>query len=176
MPNSTTQRYTLVAIALHWLIALFIIGLLATGWYSGSLPKGEARTAIILLHKSVGLLVFGLILIRIFWRLTHTPPPLPESLPSWTKVVAGILHFGLYALMIIQPVSGYLASIYGGYKVAFFGMLLPAWGAKNDNLRAFFNETHDIAGIIFAVLIAIHLAAAIKHMIAKNGIVQRILP
>ncbi|MEN9847815.1 MAG: hypothetical protein RL368_555, partial [Pseudomonadota bacterium] len=94
MPNST-QRYTLVAIALHWLIALFIIGLLATGWYSGSLPKGDARTAIILLHKSIGLLVFGLILIRIFWRLTHTPPALPESLPSWTKVVAGILHFGL---------------------------------------------------------------------------------
>ena len=115
-------------------------------------------------------------MIRIFWRLTHTPPALPDSLPSWTKVVAGILHFGLYALMVIQPLSGYLASIYGGYKVAFFGMLLPPWGAKDDNLRAFFNQTHDILGIVFAVLIAIHLAAAIKHMIAKNGIMQRMLP
>jgi cytochrome b561 len=176
MMNESIQRYSTIAILLHWLMAICIIGLMATGWYLDTLPKGDAKLNLMMMHKSFGVLAFGLVIIRILWRLTHTPPALPESLPAWTRKVANTLHIGLYVLMVIQPLSGYLASVFGGYKVAFFGMLLPQWGEKNDNLRAFFHETHEIAGIILAVLIVVHLAAAVKHMIAKNGIIQRMLP
>jgi len=168
-------RYTKVAIILHWIIATLILGLLATGWYSEVLPKGDARTSIVMLHKSVGLLVFGFIMLRIFWRLSHKPPALPESLPAWQRTVAGILHFALYLLMFIQPVSGYLSSLLGAKPVTFFGIVIPQWVEKNDAIRPFFHDTHEIAGIIFTALVVIHIAAAIKHQLAKDGIAQRML-
>jgi cytochrome b561 len=168
-------RYTKVAIILHWIIAALILGLLATGWYSEVLPKGDARTSIVMLHKSVGLLVFGFIMLRIFWRLSHKPPALPESLPAWQRTVAGILHFALYLLMFIQPVSGYLSSLLGAKPVTFFGVVIPQWVEKNDAIRPFFHDTHEIAGIIFTALVVIHIAAAIKHQLAKDGIAQRML-
>lgn len=168
-------RYTKVAIILHWIIAVLILGLLATGWYSEVLPKGDARTSIVMLHKSVGLLVFGFIMLRIFWRLSHKPPALPESLPAWQRTVAGILHFALYLLMFIQPVSGYLSSLLGAKPVTFFGIVIPQWVEKNDAIRPFFHDTHEIAGIIFTALVVIHIAAAIKHQLAKDGIAQRML-
>ncbi len=168
-------RYTKVAIILHWIIAALILGLLATGWYSEVLPKGDARTSIVMLHKSVGLLVFGFIMLRIFWRLSHKPPALPESLPAWQRTVAGILHFALYLLMFIQPVSGYLSSLLGAKPVTFFGIVIPQWVEKNDAIRPFFHDTHEIAGIIFTDLVVIHIAAAIKHQLAKDGIAQRML-
>ncbi len=173
--SNFTQRYTTVAIILHWVIALLILGLFATGWYSEILPKGDARTSIVMLHKSVGLLVFGFIVIRIFWRLSHKPPALPATMPAWQQTSAGLLHFALYALMFIQPVSGYLSSLLGAKPVTFFGILIPQWLEKNDAIRPFFHDTHKVAGIVFTVLVVIHIAAAIKHQLAKDGISQRML-
>ncbi|MEN9849129.1 MAG: hypothetical protein RL368_1869 [Pseudomonadota bacterium] len=171
----SVQAYTKVAIILHWVIALLILGLLATGWYSEILPKGDARTSLVMFHKSVGLLVFGFILMRIFWRLSHKPPALPESLPAWQRVSAGVLHFALYVFMFVQPVSGYLSSLLGAKPVTFFGIVIPQWVEKNDAIRPFFHDTHEIAGIIFTILVVIHIAAAIKHQLAKDGISQRML-
>ena len=77
--------------------------------------------------------------------------------------------------MFIQPVSGYLSSLLGAKPVTFFGIVIPQWVEKNDAIRPFFHDMHEIAGIIFTALVVIHIAAAIKHQFAKDGIAQRML-
>lgn len=100
-------RYTRTAIALHWLIALLIIGNVVLALSADSLPDDWVRP-VINTHKSIGITVLGLALMRILWRVSHKPPPLPREFPSWEKVAAHVAHFVLYFLMIALPLSGWL--------------------------------------------------------------------
>ena len=100
-------RYTRTAMALHWLIALMIICNVLLGLFGESFPDGWVRPAIDT-HKSIGITVLGLVILRILWRLSHKPPPLPRTFPKWEHVAAHVAHFLLYLLMIGLPLSGWL--------------------------------------------------------------------
>ena len=94
------------------------------------LPKGPDWSAYFSLHKSVGLTVFLLAALRLVWRATHPPPPLPASMPRWQSLLARGNHEFLYALIFLQPVSGYLSSSFSGYRTSFFGFPLPSLGLE----------------------------------------------
>src|SRR5713101_7460126 len=92
--NPATDRYTGVAIVLHWLVAALVIGQLFFGWSIAEIPRGsEGRGALVNLHKSVGLTIWLLVWIRLGWRWTHRPPPLPPSLNGWQRAAASASHF-----------------------------------------------------------------------------------
>lgn len=169
------ERYNRVAITLHWLIALGVIWQIAIGWSMIDIPKNPPglRVQWFNFHKSIGLTLGMLILLRIVWRITHGTPPLPDHMPSWQKLASKISHWGLYACMIVMPVSGYLGSSFTKYPIVYFGYKLPHWGWDAPAYKEICSQVHYAAVIVFMTLIAIHIAAAIKHMIAKDGVVQR---
>src|SRR5262245_35036490 len=123
-------RYTTFAIALHWIIAALIATLIVLGLYMTGLPRNTPERAYFLnLHKSLGLLTLLIVAVRIAWRLSHKPPPLPPATPAWQRHGAALSHRLLYAVMVLQPATGYLMSSFGKYGVQFFGIPLPAAGS-----------------------------------------------
>ena len=173
---SRGERYTRVAIILHWLIALGVLAQIALGWWMIDIPKSPpgVRAYWFNIHKSIGLTLGLLILLRVVWRFTHTAPPLPNHIPAWQKTASKISHYLMYACMIVMPVSGYLGSSFSKYPIKYFGYALPHWGWEAPAYKAICSQVHYIAVVIFMLLIAVHVAAAIKHMMARDGVIQRI--
>ena len=177
--DSPPTRYTRTAMALHWLIAFAVFGQIAFGWYLELIPLGAPpRAAVVNFHKSTGLVIGLLIVFRLAWRLTHTPPPLPESMPAWERSAARLNHVLLYACMLIMPIAGYTASNFSKFGVKFFNAIpLPPWGVDDRDIYAFFNGLHVGTSYVFVALIALHAAAALKHlMFPRHGILRRMLP
>lgn len=170
------QRYTLTAIVLHWAIALMVFVLIGVGWYMDDLPKGPDRGWYFALHKNIGISLFLLLLLRVIWRATHRPPPLPD-LPAWNRNLARANHFLLYALLFIQPVSGYISSSFSGHKGRYFGMELPYWGWKDETLNDIFSTLHEISSKVLLALVAFHLLGAIMHRAYyRDSTMRRMLP
>ncbi len=177
MGTKSAAQYTLVAIVLHWTIALLLCALVAIGWNMVDLPRGPDRTFNFALHKSIGLTVFTLALVRVVWRFFNRPPPYHPSVSRWRITIARSAHLLFYVLLFLQPVSGYLSSSFSGYQTAIFGIGLPHWGWSDPPLNEFFTEIHVMSSVFFIVLICIHILGALSHALDRNdGIFRRILP
>ena len=173
------ERYDDVAIALHWLLAVAILLQIALGLYLNEVPRGTpARTVWVNFHKSVGITLAALILARLWWRLTHRPPALPASMPAWERIAARVNHALLYACMVGMPLAGYLATNFSKFGIRYFGLVeLPPWGTDDKQIYAIFNTTHKTLALVFIALIALHLAAAFKHVLVdRDGIMRRMWP
>ncbi len=194
--KQTPSRYTKTAIILHWLIAIFIALMFGLGWFMADLPKeapkqmaydlfdlgvytwqlaeeASPRTFYFNLHKSLGLTVLALIVLRVLWRITHTPPAALSSYKAIEKKVATATHHSLYLLMLSVPVTGLIMAINSKYGVKWFGIDVIA-GLDNKPVRDFFECTHEFVGIVLLVLIGIHLLGALKHkFIDKDDTMSR---
>src|SRR5882762_1924121 len=173
------DRYTRTAMTLHWLIAAAVLGQIAFGWYLQLIPRlTPDRTIFVNFHKSTGLVIGLLIVLRLAWRLSHKPPPLPVSMPAWERRAALANHFLLYACMLIMPIAGYTASNFSKFGVKFFNAVtLPPWGVDDRDIYALFNGLHVGTSYVFVTLIAIHMLAAAKHLVfPRHGILRRMLP
>jgi cytochrome b561 len=173
--SDASSRYTHTAIALHWLIAALVILQFAWGWWMQEIPKQPVgpRVDALNLHKSVGMTILALMVVRILWRIGHRPPPLPP-LASWQAQVAHLTHIALYALLVIQPLSGYLGSEFSGFPVKFFGMTLPSWAGKNVALKEFLSGVHLATSWTIAVLVGLHVCGALKHaLVDRDGLLAR---
>jgi cytochrome b561 len=179
MPSSEpTTRYTTTAIVLHWLIAVAVLGLIAWGWWMQTIPKDPlgARVNAFNLHKSIGMTVLLLMLARVAWRAGHAPPPF-VPMPPWQAKLARAVHWLLYACLILQPVSGYLGSVFSGYPIRFFGVVLPAWASRNDALKEALSAFHLVDSWVLVVALALHFAGTLKHaMWERDGSFRRIWP
>lgn len=179
MPATNPRpAYDRVALALHWLIALAIVGQLFLGWYVHDIPRGTpARGYWINIHKSVGLTLGLFILFRLGWRLWRGAPAMPSGLPAWQAAAARASHALLYACMVALPLTGYLASNFSKHGIRFFNtFLLPPWGADDKALYAALNGTHVALTWVLLALIALHVAAALVHLARRDGVFQRMLP
>lgn len=170
----SSQRYTPVAIVLHWLMAALVIYMLWLGWVMVDLPKGAERTAAYGLHKSIGLLLLALIVVRIGWRLRHAPPPLLGT--GWERRVAHGTHHALYAFLLLAPLAGYLASCFSPYPLKFFGIEVFKAGWPDEGINGVFKQAHVAAGWLGMVLVALHVAGAVKNLLRRDGSLQRMLP
>jgi len=174
-------RYDRVQILLHWLIALMIFAMIGLGLFMVELPKESelppgvesVRAFYFLLHKSIGLTLAGLIVLRLIWRLTHKAPPLPDTISKWQQKAAGAVHGLFYVVMIAMPLSGYLQSMFSKYDTKFWGIVLPRLAEPSDSMRKVFTEIHELLAFFLIGLIVIHVAAAIKHKIAGTGVSER---
>lgn len=172
------QRYTLTAISLHWLMALLLFGIFPLGIYMHDLPLSPAKLQLYSYHKWIGVTIFLLVLVRLLWRATHTPPPLPDTIPRWQQFASQAVHTGLYGLMLAVPVSGWLMSSAKGFKTVWFGIVpLPDVLAKDKALGEWLGEVHEVLSFTLALLIALHVAAALKHhFLERDDVLRRMLP
>jgi cytochrome b561 len=178
METTAQQRYTTIAIVLHWLIAAAVLFMIGLGWAMDDIPKGTPERAYWFnLHKSIGVTIGGLMVLRLLWRLAHRPPPLPASMPAWEVRAAGLSHVLLYVLLIAMPVIGFLASNFTKYGVKYFGLQIGPFFAENQAARDALQELHGALSYVLVVLIAVHMAAAVKHwLVDRDGVFQRMLP
>jgi len=179
-----SNHYTRVAIVLHWLIGLSIIGLLILGLTMEDFPADYRKTAY-MIHKSLGLSVLVLSLFRLIWRLTHPVPALPSDMKVWEKFAAHAVHAGLYFLMIALPLTGWalVSSSPRGFPTIWFGLFewppLPVLSeiVNKKEVSHSFANIHEILAWIAISLILLHLGAALKHhFITRDGILVRMLP
>ncbi|MDX2027398.1 MAG: cytochrome b [Alphaproteobacteria bacterium] len=177
--------YDPVAKALHWLIALAVIGMLAVGWIMVGLPNGPEKFALFQWHKSIGITVLLLALVRLAWRLKHPAPLLPSTMPGWEKFAAHAGHFLLYALMIGMPLVGWVVvstsplnlptMFYGFFQWPHLPVLSTLENRKEINDLAAW--AHGVAAWIFVALIVGHAAAAWKHhLINRDNVLLRMMP
>jgi len=169
------DRYTWTAIALHWLIAIVVIVQFKWGWWMQDIPKQPpgARVDAYNLHKSVGLTILALMIVRLLWRWRHPAPALP-AMPDWQRRLAHINHWLLYAALFVMPVAGYLGSVFSGYPVKYFGVTLPAWGIKDESLKSLCSGVHLVTSYVLFFAVVLHVAAALKHaLIDRDGLLSR---
>jgi len=168
-------RYPKAAVVLHWTLALLILALLASGWYMVDIPRNtDARAFWFNLHKSIGVLTAFFIVALIVWRARHASPPLPSAMPRWERAAAHLNHTLFYLSMVLITVAGYLTSSFSKYAVKFFGIELPHWGWDDAALRGNLADVHRVSAYIFALLIVVHVAAAVKHLVVdKDGVFER---
>ncbi len=179
----TISRYSRVAIGLHWLIALIIIGNLIGGltldfFMDSADPAMKARGVVIIgLHKSLGLTVILLTIVRLGWRLTNPPPMLPAHMTRLERRLAQFTHIVFYALMFILPLSGWALASTGRAPIRWFGLVdvphLPVAASQ----RGLFGESHELLGWTMIGLLVLHILAALKHHILdRDDVLAGMLP
>jgi cytochrome b561 len=172
-----TEQYTRTAITLHWFIALLIFAAFPLGVYMHELPLSPDKLRLYSYHKWIGVTVFMLALIRLYWRATHQPPALPASMPGWEKLAAHATHYALYALIFIIPLSGWLMSSAKGFQTVWFGVLpLPDLAGKDKELGDLLLEVHKLLNFLMLGLLFGHVGAALKHhFIQHDDILARMV-
>lgn len=161
--TSTANRYTPVAIGLHWLMALAIVGAFGVGLYMTGLPFSPARLKLYNWHKWAGVTILALAALRLLWRLTHRPPAEPP-MPAWQALVARLTHNLLYVTFFAVPLLGWAYSSAAGFPIVWFGVLpLPDFVGKDKELADALKEAHKFAAYFLGLLVAGHLAGALKH-------------
>ena len=169
----TNEHYTAVAILLHWTISTCFLSALALGIASKYLPESTMST-VFFLHKSFGLTVLFLMLIRIMWRLTHKPPAFPNTMPTWMKQSAKLSHFCLYLVALLMPLTGLLMSSAGNHFSSFWGLFAIKLPIQSKALGSFMNSAHYYIAWIIGGLVILHIGAVIKHqLIDKDRILDR---
>jgi len=178
-PGARRFRYDFTQRALHWLMAAIIFAAIALGVYASYLPPGTgARPALLDIHKSLGMTALVLVLVRIAYRLFRGEPPYREPPPLLSHVAAKLAHFGLYALMLFMPVTGYLFSGAGGYSLPWFGLFAwPRLIARDKALALSGQQLHHIGAWVIGALVGGHVLAAIWHRwVKKDEVLARMLP
>ncbi len=179
-------RYSSVAVALHWAIAVLILGQIAGGFYMHNLPNASPiKFDLYQLHKSFGLSILLLTVFRLGWRFTHRPPALPAAMPGWEKLAARAAHWGFYALLILTPLAGWAMVSVSPTEIPtkFFGFIpvphLPFFDGVADAKAAedMMKERHELLAILILVLLALHVGAALKHRFwNKDQVLQSMTP
>ncbi len=172
----SNDRYGWPAMALHWLHACLVLGLLFVGWTMVDLPKGAERSATYALHKSFGLCALALILIRLAWRFYRTPPAAAAHLKPWERRLSIGVHHALYLLLLLAPLAGYLSASFTKYPMKFFGIVLPALAWPDETLNSIFNNLHKGAVWALMFLVFLHIAGALHHALRRDGVLSRMLP
>ena len=174
MHDQTIQRYTTVAIFLHWTIALLLIGNVFLGWSADWVADEHVRS-VIDTHKSTGILILGLVLLRILWRVGHPPPPLPSGYQPWERVASHTVHGLLYVVMLALPLSGWMhdsawkdAATHPMHWFNLFewprlGFIMGLEPAVKEHWHTVLGKIHTGIGYALYLLFFLHVAGALKH-------------
>lgn len=167
--------YTPIAKGLHWLMAVMILGLLALGTLMTELPLSPQKLELYSWHKWFGVTVFLLVWLRLAWRVTHRPPPLPATLSPAMRLAAHAGHGLLYVLMIVIPLTGWLMSSAKGFQTVWFGVLpLPDLLARNRELGDLLQQVHKLLNLLLMLTLAGHVLAALwHHLVLKDDTLRR---
>ena len=176
--RNTATRWGAVAQFLHWLIVVLIIVQVVLASIADDLPLGMKKLAMLARHKSVGITILGLALIRLMWRWANPTPPLPDTLRPYERALARFTHAALYFLLFAMPLSGWMMSSARGFPVSWFGFFqLPDVVPKSKPLYEALLTTHQSLALVLAAVVTLHAAAALKHhFMMKDDVLRRMLP
>jgi cytochrome b561 len=177
MGEGTVPGYTLTARILHWVTAVLVLTMIPIGIAMANADFGKAQDTLYHLHRSVGVLLLPIVVIRVIWRFLHPPPPLPSDIPAIQQVAAHTTHWALYALLIVQPVIGWIATSAYRAPILFFWLfeVPPIWPVDQPFSEAMF-KVHRNLGIAIAFLACIHIGAALfHHFIRKDRVLMRMV-
>jgi cytochrome b561 len=163
------ETYTVTARIIHWITAAIVLSMIPIGFIMANLDSGPTQDFLFELHLSLGTMLLPLVLVRVVWRLTHTPPPLPSDIPPLQRFVASATHYLLYATLIVQPILGWIGVSAYRAPISFFGLfeLPPIW--RED--RAFSDQifvVHRNVAFIMAALILMHFGGAMYHQLIRQ--------
>ena len=176
--NPTNRRYTVIAQALHWFIAFLIVVQFPLARAAAALPIGLRKLALLAEHKSVGMTVFILAVVRLVWRWRNPPPDLPIDMKRHERQLARVSHVSLYLLLFAMPLSGWLMSSAKNYSVSWFGLF--TWPNLLKPSEAAFQTLkwlHHLLSNLLFWLASLHVVAALKHHFwNKDDVLVRMLP
>lgn len=173
------RRYSTVSILLHWTIFALILGNATVGGWMEE-ASGSQRFEYLALHKSIGITVLALTLVRIGWRIAHPWPPFPDDMATWERVLARGTHIAFYALTLAVPLLGWAAvSAHGAPATDWFGLFpvgnLPI--AESDAAGEQIGALHKLLVKAIYVVLALHVAGALKHhFLNRDVVLHRMLP
>lgn len=179
MPNQPVNRYTPAAQLFHWLTAALLFLVVPIAWVMVNM-RGTAKLAGLLftIHESIGLTIFVLVAVRLWWRARHAPPPLPSNFAMLYRLAATVSHWILYVILIGMPVTGYLMNATSGFPISFFGILtLPQLPKLTFVSETAFWLHIGIGQWLLYALVLLHMAATVWHVaVQRDGTLNRMLP
>ncbi len=176
--RNTPTRWGPVSQALHWLIVLLILGQGTVGLLMGGLDNGPDKIQVYALHKSFGLTIFALALLRLAWRLVAGTPRPVRGTPTWQHRIASITHVALYALLFALPLTGWVLNSAAGFPLQWFGLLnLPKIAGTDEALHETAEQAHELLFWILVALALVHAGAALyHHLFQRDDTLARMLP
>lgn len=177
-PSLLPERWGTVSQLFHWTCAALIVALGGIGLYMTGLSSASAKVGVYALHKSLGITLLVLVLLRLLWRWTHAVPGVIAGTKRHLKLAADGMHGVLYAMMIAMPLTGWLINSTAGYPLKWFNLVrLPAIASKDEHLNGIAKALHEYGFWLLAVLVAGHVLAALyHHAFLQDGTLHRMLP
>ena len=172
------NRYSTVSLVLHWLIAVLVVTQIGLIW-AHEATEGPISREFVNIHKSVGLSILVLTLVRLGWRIANPAIPLPLEMPRWQKLLARTNHVLFYVLLIAMPLVGWAASSAAGRDIVWFGLfewpLLPIGGGRET--AGDLMDVHEAAAKLLIFLVVLHIVGALKHQfIDRDNVLHRMIP
>jgi cytochrome b561 len=176
--KNTPERWGQVSQSLHWLIVILIVVMAYLGLTMTDLPNSPHKIAVYSLHKSIGLTILALVILRLLWRLYAGSPQTLTSMPPLQARIAAITHWALYALLFALPISGWVVNSTAGFPLQWFHLVnLPAIAAKSDSTHDLAASTHQALFWVLIALAVVHAAAAFyHHLFQRDETLARMLP
>jgi cytochrome b561 len=178
MLRNSRERWGTVSQALHWLIVLLILVQGTIGLLMDDMRSGPDKIEVYALHKSIGLSVLALALLRLGWRLVAgSPRPVPGT-PRWQRWAASASHGLLYVLLLVLPLSGWVLNSAAGFPLQWFSLFnLPPLAAQDELLRAQAEAAHEWLFWLLCLVASVHAAAAFyHHLFLRDATLSRMLP
>lgn len=181
MIKNTSSKFGSLSKLFHWLIATLVIVQFYLGlWSVWVLPKNSPELELYIgkLHEPIGILIFGLGTVAIFWMLINQHPLFPNAMRMWERVVARVTHILLYLALLLMPITGIIMAMANGYPPNFFNLYqFPMLIEKNKDLASLAFTIHKCIGYVLLVLIILHILAALKHhFLNHDNVLKRMLP
>jgi len=176
--RNTTRRWGAIAQTFHWVIVALIIVQVTLAEMADDLPNGVRKLTLLARHKSVGLTILGLVILRLAWRWLNEHPPLPQTLKRYEQALARFTHVALYVLLFLVPLTGWMFSSARGFPVSWFGFFqLPDLVPKSRPLYDTLMMVHHTLAWTLVGVAVLHAAAALKHHFwHKDDVLRRMLP
>lgn len=176
--RNSPQRWGSIARFLHWGVALGVIGLAIVGLLMDEMSNSPDKVRLYALHKSTGITLLALVVLRLLWRFVDARPPYPATMPRWQRAASDVSHGLLYAWLLVMPLSGWLYNSASNFPLRWYGLFtIPALSGPDRDLKHLAHDIHERGIYVLAVLFAIHVAAALKHhFIDKDATLARMTP
>jgi len=174
-----SERFDPTSIVLHWLTVFLIIGQFTTVWLHEDVGHGTSLgLELLATHRTMGMLTWTVGLARLVWRRRFAYlPPFPESMPKLQQWIAKANEYGLYVLLLVQPITGLGDVVFHGHPFTLFIWQVPALLAPDASIRSLFQEAHELGAKALLALIGLHAGAALFHgLVLRDGVLQRMLP
>jgi len=179
--TASITGYTATAKLLHWLVASLVVVQFVLANLAERAEDADdlvSELALFANHRSVGITILALIIIRLLWRWRNPPPRLPDTVPGWQLKASRVSHYSLYAILLVMPISGWLMTSAADVSVSWFGLVdLPDFVSPDHERHEFFEGIHELLAKLLFVIASLHILAALKHgLFDKDGVLQRMLP